>query len=595
MLTCSKDNVVYKSIRCYTIAALLLWTVFVSVIAAWGIYQQKSESLEIARNHALAYFEKDVVYHSWSAKHEDVYAPVTEDTPPNPYLSHIKERDIATPSGRQLTLINPAYITQQTHELGANQYGLHGHITSLNPIRPENAHLKKMMFGYGLIWILGMMGIGVTSWRIKKHFPQYNQAEEKLEKALEETEKVNEHLIKIAAFANDMAKQAEMANIAKSEFLANMSHEIRTPMNAVIGFSNILAEEQMDDTHKEYVRTILKSAGNLMTIIDDMLDFSKIESGKLEIECVNCSLGEILNSIESMMHSQTEEKGLEFEILEANGLPDQIYTDPSRLRQCLINLINNAIKFTENGFVHVNISLEEIDNKPFIHFDVEDTGIGIAHDNQQNIFESFTQADGSTCRKYGGTGLGLAITKQLVNLLGGEISLKSKEGKGSVFSLKIPAGIDIRSQPFLDRHNIANKLTFAGDQPDTTKFPGSVLVAEDVITNQILIKQILNNAGLEVTLAENGKEAVEKALQQQFDIIFMDMMMPVMNGYEATRKLRGKGLNTTIIAVTANAMKGDKRKCLEAGCNDYLSKPISRDELYEILEKHLHVKSPAIT
>ncbi len=416
-------------------------------------------------------------------------------------------------------------------------------------------------------------------------------AEDKLRKAKEELEEINQYLELATAHANDMTAQAEQANMAKSQFLANMSHEIRTPMNAIIGFSDLLADEKLTDEQRESVNIIRESGQSLLRLIDNILDLSKIEAGQLDTEIVDCSLTQLLNSVESLMKPKAEEKGLEFRVAESSGLPAQIRTDPTRVRQCLINLVNNAIKFTEQGYVHINISMQEEDGRPFIRFDVEDTGVGITPDKQESMFEPFTQADGSTARKYGGTGLGLAITKQLSELLGGELTLTSEAGKGSVFSLTIPANVDVTKQPFLDRHNIASHKNAGKDEAEQPEFSGNVLVAEDAPTNQVLIKSLLERLGLQVTIAEDGNKALQKVLTQEFDLIFMDIMMPNMNGYEATKALRKQGVKTPIIALTANAMKGDDKKCIEAGCDDYLAKPIDRRELLKTIAKHLTSRS----
>ncbi len=241
-------------------------------------------------------------------------------------------------------------------------------------------------------------------------------------------------------------KRAEAANEAKSQFLANMSHEIRTPMNAIIGFGDILADENLTDQQKECVETIRVSSKVLLQVIDDVLDFSKIEAGELDVEIVKCSLKQLVGSVEDMMRIEADEKNLQLEVRHGSDLPATIRTDPERLQQCLINLVNNAIKFTERGHVHVNISLVDRNGEPFVRFDVEDTGIGIPLEKRQEIFTSFTQADGSNSRKYGGTGLGLAISRQLAELLGGELTLTSQEGRGSVFSLLIPTGVDVPSR-----------------------------------------------------------------------------------------------------------------------------------------------------
>ena len=244
--------------------------------------------------------------------------------------------------------------------------------------------------------------------------------------------------------------------------------------------------------------------------------------------------------------------------------------------------------------MYINVSLEYKDNQPYIRFDIEDTGIGIPKDKQTKVFELFTQADGDTTRKYGGTGLGLTITKQMAELLGGEITLASEVGKGSTFSLTLPAGVDVAKQPLLDRNNIASHTDTDEEKAGQSEFYGNILVAEDSKTNQVLIESLLTQIGLHVTIAEDGNETVQKAMTQQFDLIFMDMMMPNMNGYEATKELRKYSIKTPIVALTANAMKGDDKKCIEAGCDDYLVKPIERRELLKTISKYLPSKEPAL-
>ena len=388
--------------------------------------------------------------------------------------------------------------------------------------------------------------------------------------------------------------ERKQAYEAKSRFLANMSHEIRTPMNAVMGFCDILADEELTDDQIGYVNTIRSSGQHLLRVIDDILDFSKIEAGKLDVELIDCSLGDVLAGIESLAIFRAKDNHLEFKINASKDLPARIHTDTARLTQCLINLVNNAIKFTEKGHVYVNVSLEHRDNQPFVRFDIEDTGIGIPPEKQKKIFESFTQADGSHSRIYGGTGLGLAISRQLAELLGGDLALTSEKGNGSVFSLVIPAGVDVANQPRLGSPGIPADTDAHKDRIDQSEFSGRVLVADDVKTNQMLTKLLLKQMGLHVTVVADGNEAVEKALAREFDLILMDIQMPTMNGYEATRALRKEGITTPIIALTANAMQGDDEKCLEAGCDDYLPKPLDRAQLLEKVRKYLPSEAQAM-
>ena len=411
------------------------------------------------------------------------------------------------------------------------------------------------------------------------------QAQEELKKHHDNLEHTVRHrtqeLESSTEKADLMAREAVAANLAKSQFLANMSHEVRTPMNAVIGFSDLLANESLTDDQEVYVNTIRSSAQNLMDIINDILDFSKIEAGKLETEIEECDLQEILESINSLLRPTATKKGLTFEILQTDPLPATIKTDPTRLRQCLINLLGNAIKFTETGHVRTNVSLEHKDNsKPYIRFDIEDTGIGIATEDYKLVFESFSQADYSNTRKFGGTGLGLAITKQLTKLLNGDLSFTSEYGKGSVFTMIIPAGVDvITTRDVQDKYDTVKHLQ--------QKFSGNILVAEDDPDNQTLFKVLLKKTGCQFTIVSDGKEAVNKIKAENFDLVLMDMQMSNMNGFDATIAIRDAGIKVPIIAVTAFAMTGDSKKCLDAGCNGYLAKPIDITKLNKTIAQYM--------
>lgn len=410
---------------------------------------------------------------------------------------------------------------------------------------------------------------------------------EDAEHARSETEQANRQLKAAVEKANLMAHEAVDANRAKSEFLANMSHEIRTPMNSIVGFGDILAQEELSDEQKQYIRNIQTSSRNLLQLINDILDFSKIEAGKLDTEMIDFDIVPLLDNIDSQIRPPANKKKLDFKVLQCGQLPSQLHTDPSRLCQCLINLVGNAVKFTENGHVYVNVSMEKTDDGAIIRFDVEDTGIGISKDKLETIFESFTQADGSTTRKYGGTGLGLTITRQLSQLLGGGLTVKSQVGKGSVFSLTIPAGVDVDSVPPMDKYERINEDFEPKEDDARAPMSGKVLVVEDNKANQTLVKLMLEKMGFEVTIANDGRQAFEIVSRQPHDLILMDIQMPRMNGYEATEAIRRKGIRTPIIALTANAMKGDDKKCFDAGCDAYVAKPVDRTKLLALMRKYI--------
>jgi len=421
----------------------------------------------------------------------------------------------------------------------------------------------------------------------KKAEQSLQKAKEQAEEARAEVEYINKQLKISIEQANLMTQRAISADRLKSEFLANMSHEIRTPMNGIIGFSELLLEENLTEEQHQFVRSIVNCGKNLMELINDILDFSKIEAGKLDINIQECQLQELLDEIHSFMLPKAHEKQIDFAIRYTNPVPAIIYTDPLRLSQCLINLVNNAVKFTSQGHVHVNVALEERQDKNMIRFAVEDTGIGIASKALEHIFQPFVQADGSTTRKYGGTGMGLSITRKLAECMNGSVTVQSKVGEGSTFTLLIAANLNESTtfRKLLDNGKV-NKHPNETPRPPT-KFNGKILIAEDNEYNRKLIELILQRMGLETTLAANGREAVEAAEKQIFDLIFMDIQMPVMNGYEAIQIIRGKNPTVSIVALTAHTMTGDKERFLQAGCNDYLGKPIIKEELIMILKKYL--------
>lgn len=409
--------------------------------------------------------------------------------------------------------------------------------------------------------------------------------------ALSQAEQINRQFEISVAHVNLLAKQAMEVGQNKNEFLANMSHEIRTPMNAIIGFSEMLAEENLTEQQKKQVDIIRDSSKQLLQLINDIVDFSRIEVGKFDIKIADCGIENILTSIELLMRPAAAEKKLRFEIIHNEPLPHFIRTDSTRLKQCLINLIGNAIKFTDRGYVHVRVLGENNNDKPFIRFNIEDTGIGISSELLSHIFEPFSHSNGGIVRR-GGNGLGLVITKHLVELLGGSVSVSSTVGKGSVFTLVIPTGTpSVQTEQGTGRAKTADKSQQSSAPVDNIRLCGRALIAEDCPTNQMVIELLLKKAGLETVIVENGQQAVQKALAEKFDVILMDIQMPVMNGYEATKQLRQQGVKTPIIAQTACAMKGDDEKCFAAGCNDYIPKPIDRKKLIEVLVKYLSADS----
>jgi len=392
---------------------------------------------------------------------------------------------------------------------------------------------------------------------------------------------------------------AKAANRAKSEFLANMSHEIRTPMTAILGFADILLSDLKEPEPLDAALTIKRNGEHLLQIINDILDISKIEAGKVEMEMIPWSPRQIVAEVVSLMRVRADDKGLTLVDEYVGPLPETITTDPTRLRQILVNLVGNAIKFTQAGGVRIVTRLRddgESDGESKLRFDVIDTGIGIPEEQIQNVFGEFVQADGSTTRDFGGTGLGLAISRQLARLLKGDVTARSAPGKGSTFSLTVGTGpLDgVRLVEYLTEAAAASEQPVESPDESQEKLQCRVLLADDIPDNQRLIAAILSAAGAEVTVAKNGQEAVEKALAtwpgwgrkysdptKPFDVILMDVQMPALDGHEAACYLRKKGYTGPIIALTAHAMRGDRQKCLDAGCDDYVTKPVDRTKLVE--------------
>ena len=386
---------------------------------------------------------------------------------------------------------------------------------------------------------------------------------------------------------------AECANAAKTQFLANMSHEIRTPMTAILGFAENLQDSTLSESERRNCAdTIRRNGEALLGIINDILDLSKIEAGKMDAERVSCEPCGVIAEAVSLVGVQARAKGLPVTIQYEGAIPETIHTDPARLRQILINLLGNAIKFTETGTVRLATRLVDDGDAPLLQFDVIDTGQGITEQSRANLFQPFMQADASATRRIGGTGLGLAISKRFAEMLGGDVTVVATEiGVGSTFRATVATG-SLDGVRLLDDPmsvTVVADIAPAIAQVQSDLQGCRILLAEDGPDNQRLISFLLKKAGADVTVEENGQLAIDAAMAARragtgFDVILMDMQMPVMDGYEATVELRRKGYTGPIIALTAHAMAGDREKCIKAGCNDYATKPVDRKKLIEAIQ-----------
>nr|CRH04229.1 Putative histidine kinase with PAS 4 domain and response regulator receiver domain [Candidatus Magnetococcus massalia] len=752
----------------FSILAVLIWTVLIGASLSWMFHTIDKDAREQGILTAQASYHKDTAFRFWASSHGGVYVPVTERTTPSPYLSHIDERDITTPSGRELTLMNPAYMLRQMMNEYSGLYGLKGRITSLQVLNPinepdpweervlkefEGGLKEKMEFvevdgepylrlmkplavkesclkchgfqGYvvgsvrggigvklpmgpiyakaevlsqqaltthAIIWFVGVVVIGlIAHWR-QGHLAEREVYEATLRRYGHIMNVMHDHIsfvdtdyvyrevnnsylrvyqlereqivghtvqqllgaelfarvkprldrclagepvtfgqwtdfpdgsrswmdVRYEPYRNargevtglvvssrdstmlketelsleDARHKAESASHAKSIFLASMSHEIRTPLNVILGMGELLADSHTNSSQAWCINTLNRSGEALLSLINDILDLAKIEEGKLQLEEVPFDLHGLLDETVHLYALAASDKDVQFKQEKSRRLPRWVKGDPTRVRQVLLNLISNALKFIQQGKVILRATAQEGE---MVLFEVMDTGPGIPQEKQQEIFKPFVQADASTTREHGGTGLGLAICQHLIAEMGGAMGLKSELGKGATFSFNLP----LPEMPHEDRSQFEAQpapicLELEGKVERSSKQDLDILLVDDSMDNRLLVQAFLKKTAHRITMAENGHEAVEQFKAETFDVVLMDIQMPVMDGYEATRQIRAweqaQGYSSTpIIALTAHALVEEAEQIIEAGCDLHLTKPVRRGQLLEVLSC-LHAK-----
>jgi len=621
----------------------LVWTIAVGLSCWMAIVGDREGVVEQVHMLARTAVEKDLTYRRWNSLRGGVYAAVSEVNQPNPYLD-VPDRDVRTDKGKLLTLINPAYMTRQVHELQGDNSGLQGHITSLNPIRPGNApdpweRAALRAFERGETEVVSRENRGGAEYFrlmrplytekscLKCHGKQgYKEGE--LRGGLSVSVPMGAQLkafrrhawtifgahvgiwgIGLAGIviggnwlrrslreAEESRRAAENASQSKSEFLANMSHEIRTPLNGVLGMLQLLRDQNTPEEQASYVDMAYDSGRRLLSLLNDILDFSRMEAGGLSLHNEPFSLRETLETVGNLFRVTCADKRLSIELRVDPSVPELLLGDEARLRQVLFNLVGNAVKFTAAGHVRVTASALPEAAQPGasqpdagqiervrLHLAVADTGVGIPADKLERIFDRFTQADGSHTRRFEGAGLGLAIVRRIVELMQGRIEVQSVVGTGTTFQVELPLGSVV---PSLSRPGHGDHLG-AREQAERLR----ILLVEDEPVSKLSTQLLLSRLGHEVVTAVNGFEAVAMHRSGNFDCVLMDVQMPEMDGVEATHVIRSlekmeKRPRVPIIALTAYVMSGDRERFLAEGMDDHVGKPVQIEDLQRVLRKH---------